>query len=292
MQAECANFDISRMARLLNVSRAGFYRWRHGVNRVVLTRRERDRAILAQRVLDSHQASDGTYGAPRITADLRAEGILITQKTVAKIMNELGIAGLSPRAFVVKTTITQSQGVYPRDLVKRVFTPARINMIWTSDITYLHCGDGLAYKCSIRDEYSGRVVGWAVADHMREDLVIAALKMAFVTRAQQTHGIIFHTDRGAQFNSRAVRRQCRLMGLKRSMGATGNCFDHATAESYWSIFKHEYYYRHAFTNLTELTQGIAGFIHRYNTTRRYSKIGNISPLNYELGCHHTAAHAA
>ena len=97
------------MARLLNVSPAGFYRWRHGVNRVVLTRRERDRAELAQRVLDSHQASDGTYGAPRITADLRPEGILLTQKTVAKIMNELGIAGLSPRAFVVKTTITKDR---------------------------------------------------------------------------------------------------------------------------------------------------------------------------------------
>ncbi len=108
-------------------------------------------------------------------------------------MNELGIAGLSTRAFVVKTTITQSQGVYPRDLVKRVFTPARINMIWTSDITYLHCGDGLAYKCSIRDEYSGRVVGWAIADHMRDELVIAALTMAHMTRAEQTKGIIFLT---------------------------------------------------------------------------------------------------
>ena len=94
------------------------------MNRVVLTRRERDQVRLSERALDSHQASDGTYGAPRITADLRAEGILITQKTVAKIMNELGIAGLSPRAFARKTTITQSQGVYPRDLVKRVFTPA------------------------------------------------------------------------------------------------------------------------------------------------------------------------
>ena len=114
------------------------------MNRVVMSRRERDRAIQAQRVLDSHQASDGTYGASRITADLRAEGILITQKTVAKIMNELGIAGLRPHCFVVKIMTAQSQGVYPRDLVKRTFTPARINIICTSDITYLHCGDGLA----------------------------------------------------------------------------------------------------------------------------------------------------
>jgi len=97
-------------------------------------------------------------------------------------MNELGIAGLSPRAFVVKTTITKDQATYPRDRVKRAFTPPRVNMIWTSNITYLHCSDGLAYKCSIRDEYSGRVVGWAVADHMREYLVIAALKTAHVTR--------------------------------------------------------------------------------------------------------------
>jgi len=131
---------------------------------------------------------------------------LATQKTVAKIMNELGIAGISPRAFVVKTTIAQSQGVYPRDRVKRAFTPPRVNMIWTSDITY---------KCSVRDEYSGRVVGWAIADHMRDDLVIAALKMAHMTRAEHTKGIIFHTDQGSQFNSGAVRKQCHVMGLKR-----------------------------------------------------------------------------
>lgn len=251
-----------------------------------------ERAKLSQRVLDSHRASDGTYGAPRITADLRAEGILVTQKTVAKIMNELALVGISPRAFVVKTTITAAQGTYPRDWVKRAFTLPRVNMIWTSDITYLHYGEGLAYKCSIRDEYSGRVVGWAVADHMREDLVIAALKMAHVTRAEHTTGIIFHTDRGSQFNSWKVRKQCRVMGLKRSMGKTGNCFDHATAESYWSIYKHEYFYRHAFASLAELTTGTARFVHRHNTTRRYSKIGYLSPLDYELGSIHTAAHAA
>jgi putative transposase len=166
--------------------------------------------------------------------------VLVTQKTVAKIMSELGIAGISPRAFVVKITITQPQATYPRDLVKRGFTPPRVNMIWTSDITYLHCDDGLAYKCSIRDEYSGRVVGWAIADHMRDDLVVAALTMAHMAGAEQTKGIIFYTDRGSQINSGAVCKQRRVMGLKRSMGKTGSCFDHAPAESYWSVCKHEY----------------------------------------------------
>lgn len=125
IEAASANFEILRMARLLNLSRARFYRWRHGVNRVVLTFSERDLAILAPRVLESRRAPYDTYGAPRITTDLRVEGTLITQKKVAKIMNEPGIAGLSSRVFVAKTTIAQSQGVYRRDLVKRVFTPVR-----------------------------------------------------------------------------------------------------------------------------------------------------------------------
>jgi len=125
-----------------------------------MTHREHDRVKLSDRVLNSGGTSDGTYGSPRITADLRAKGILVTQKTVAKAMNELGIAGISPRSFVVETTITKSQATYPRDRVKRAFRPTRVNMIWTSDMTYLHCGDGVAYTCAVRDEYSGRIVGW------------------------------------------------------------------------------------------------------------------------------------
>ena len=160
MEAECANFQISRMARLLDVSRAGFYPWRKDTNRALMAQREHDRVKLSDRVLNSGGTSDGTYGSPRITADLRAKGILVTQKTVAKVMDELGIAGISPRSFVLETTVTKSRAAYPRDRVKRAFRPTRVNMIWTSDITYLHCGDGVAYKCAIRDEYSGRIVGW------------------------------------------------------------------------------------------------------------------------------------
>lgn len=274
-------FSVTRMARLLGVSTSGYYAYVKRVTATGLTSRQRRRADLTVRVLDVHTESDGTYGSPRITAELRERGEVVSEKTVAAVMAAIGIEGVSPRMFKVRTTVSDPTASFPPDVVRRVFDQGRMDAVWLTDITYLTCGEGDMYLCAIRDGHSRRVLGHVVADHIGADMVCHAIDLAAATRNGDVAGTVLHSDRGGEFTAGLTAKACDRLGLRRSMGDTGICWDNSPAESFWSTFKHEYYYRHTFTTKAELITAVDTWIHWYNNERRHSALGMVSPVHCE-----------
>jgi putative transposase len=281
-------FSVRRMARLLGVSASGYYAYVKRAAVTVLTPRQQRRADLAVKILDVHAESDGTYGSPRITSELRERGETVNEKTVAKVMAEIGIEGISPRTFKVRTTVCDPSASFPPDLVRRCFDQGRLDAVWLTDITYLSCGEGDMYLCAIRDGHSRRVLGHVVADHIGADMVCQAIDAAVVCRGGGVAGTVLHSDRGGEFTAALTMRACGRHKLKRSMGDTGICWDNSPAESFWSTFKHEYYYRHTFATRAELVAAVDNWISRYNNDRRHSAIGMLSPVRYEQSLTGTA----
>lgn len=274
---------IEGMCDLLGVSRSGYYDW---VRRQAVGpgRRQQRLLGLAEKVIAAHEGSDGVYGAPRITAELRAAGEVVSRKTVAKVMRANGIVGISPRSWRPVTTIVDPSPHAVPDLVGRRFDRGVLNRVWTSDITYLVTGEGWLYLCAVRDGCSRRVLGYAFSDSLHTDLVEDALRRAVTFREGETTGVIFHADRGCQYTSAQLDQAARDLQVRLSVGRTGVCWDNAQQESFWSTLKTEYYHRHSFTSRAAAVRGVTEWIETvYNRRRRHSALGNISPVAFEHG---------
>lgn len=278
MHAEKTSFSVTRMARLLEVSRSGYYAWAVRTPSLAEVRR----VHIEQKVAFLHGESDEVYGSPRILADLRAEGEIVSRKTVAKTMQRLGLAGICPKKWKT-TTIIDHADAYPVDVVKRQWDTGALNQVWVGDITYLRTWEGWVYLATVIDAHSRRVIGWAIAEHMRTDLIQDALLMAMTLRGDRPAQVIFHSDRGTQYASAQITAFTAAHGITRSMGLTGICWDNAMAESFFATLKTEFYHRRVWPTRARAAREVGAWIEdRYNRRRRHSSIGNVSPVDFEL----------
>jgi putative transposase len=277
ISAERASFPVSLQCEVLGVSRSGYYGWANGV--------PSDRALsdawLTEKIREIHKRARGVYGVRRVHAELRlGHDVRVGRKRVERLMRQAGISGLVTRRQG-RTTIRVPGVRVADDLVKREFTPASANVLWVADITYLPSWDGWLYLAAVQDTFSRRIVGWSMAEHMRAELVVDALKMA-INRRRPEPGLVHHSDQGSQYVSLAFGQQARDAGIAVSMGSKGDCFDNAVAESFFSTLKKELVRRQTWKTRRELGAAVFEYIEVfYNRERRHSTLGYLSPEQYE-----------
>ena len=267
---------MAALCRLLGVSRSGYYAWRR---RPPSARARADQG-LSQRIREIHERSRGTYGTPRIRAELRDAGVAGSRKRVARLLRQAGLQGCHRRTGPRIARRRPDTPAAP-DLVRRDFAAASPDRLWVADITYVPTWAGFLYLAVVLDVHSRRVVGWAMAEHLRSELVVDAVTMA-TSRRRPAPGAIHHSDRGSQYASLAFGRRLREAGLLGSMGSRGDCFDNALAESFFATLECELLARQRFPTRNAarlaLFEYIEGF---YNTHRRHSALGYLSPAAYE-----------
>ncbi|WP_431675983.1 IS3 family transposase [Kitasatospora sp. KL5] len=265
--------------RVLGVSTAWYYKWRGRPDKP--TKCEVRRAALAERIKYFFARSGGTYGSPRITLDLWAEGWRVSVNTVAGIMAEQGWYGREPKKKR-KSLTRQGKRKAARDLVHRHFDAVSPNVLWCGDMTEIDTGEGKLYLATVIDLFSRRCLGYAMGERHDAALVGASLRMAAATRGGHVDGVIFHSDRGSEYTSAAYNDLCDRLGVVQSMGRVGSCFDNAPAEAFNSTVKVEYIHRHRFATRAQARLKIATWIADfYNTRRRHSRAGGLPPVEFE-----------
>jgi len=261
---------------VLGVSRSGFHAW----ERRPPSDRNLADAWLGERIRQIHSSSRGTYGAPRVHAELRFDGVRVGRKRVERLMRERQLSGLVRRRRG-RTTIRVPGVRVANDLVGRDFQPTAPNRLWVADISYIRTWEGWLYLAVVVDCYSRRVVGWSIADHLRSELVVDALEMA-VSRRRPEPGLVHHSDQGSQYVSLALGQRCRRAGIERSMGNRGCAYDNAVCESFFKTLKNELVDRRSWPTKAEARHAVFDFIETfYNRHRRHSTLGYLSPAEYE-----------
>jgi transposase InsO family protein len=265
-----STFAVRRMCQVLGVKRSGYYAWR----RRGLSRRLKRDGILLEQIMKSHVLSSGRYGSPNILRDLRDWDYRTSRKRIARLMREAGLRSKTVRKFKVTT---QSKHTLPvaDNLLKRYFTASAPNRAWVSDITYIWTREGWLYLCVVLDLFNRQVVGWSLGQRLTAELAVDALMKA-VMRRRPPKGLVFHSDRGVQYCSKAFRRLLKRYGMVQSMSRKGDCWDNAVAESFFGTLKQELVYHERYRSRSEAR--VSGW---YNRRRRHSALGYLSPMAFE-----------
>jgi len=272
------DIDVAVACRVLRVSRSGYYDWRGRPP----SAREEANTLLMKHIAEAHVQSRGTYGWPRIHAELTLGlGIEVNHKRVARLMRQAGLQGLYRRRRH-GCTVRDPSAEPSADLVNRQFTVDGPNRLWVTDITEHPTGEGKLYCAAVMDAYSRRILGWSIAEHMRTELVIDALGMATLRRGPENDRTILHSDHGSQYTSWAFGQRLRAAGLLPSMGSIGDCYDNSMMESFWGTMQLELLDSKTWETRDELANAIFEWIECwYNPERRHSSIGMLSPTQFE-----------
>jgi putative transposase len=270
-------FEVSIMCEVLQVSRSGYYAW---VDRAPSDRAQR-RAELIEQIRQAHEQSFGTYGSPRIHAELADRQIGVCVNTVARLMKQAEIRSVMHRKFVARTTDSGHDRPVAPNLLGREFEAQFPNRKWCCDITYVPTRQGFLYVAAVMDLCSRKIVGWSMADHLRTELCTDAIDMALRARKPGA-GLLHHSDRGVQYASVDYMRLLQSHDVCASMSRCGDCYDNAAMESFWGTFKTELVHHRDYQTRAEAKGSIFQYIECwYNRRRRHSAIGYKSPEQFE-----------
>ena len=273
-----ADYPVALMCDVLGVSPAGYYAWRSRPE----SRRSAANRALVDDIKRVHRDTRGRYGSPRIHVELKAQGRGASRGRIERLMRRHGIRAIMARPRRVRTTDSRHDLPVAPNLLDRSFSTTAPNQVWLADITYIETDQGWLYLAAVMDLYSRRIVGWAMGDHLRASLPLAALRMA-ISAQRPGVGLIHHSDRGVQYASADYRKLMQSAGLRASMSRKGDCYDNAPMESFFHTLKTELVHHRHYATRAEAARDLFAYIEGfYNRIRRHSAIGYISPIEMEL----------